>query len=63
MKHYVAIGESVRVGADMMIQAKAKRLSKKKLQKEFERWNKIFKSYNPDYDSNRFAKHIGLEGY
>jgi len=62
MKHYVAIGESVRVGADMMIQAKAKRLSKKKLQKEFERWNKIFKADNSNYDSNRFAKHIGLVG-
>ena len=63
MKHYVALGESVRVNEDMMIQAMAKRLSQKKLQKEFERWNKIFKADNSNYDSNRFAKHIGLEGY
>jgi len=47
-QHYIAIGDTV------------KKLPQKAKQKEFDRWDKIFKADNPRYDSYRFAKHIGL---
>ena len=38
-----------------------KKLSQKAKQKEFDRWDKIFKQENPRYNSSSFAKRIGLE--
>ena len=45
----------------MAISNTVRKLSQKAKQKEFDRWDKIFKQENPRYNSSSFAKRIGLE--
>jgi len=47
-KDYISVGDTI------------KKLPKKRRETEYKKWNRIFKSDNPFYDSKRFKKHIGL---